>query len=96
MCPDRPGHRFRGRVQELGAAHCLDLPGQVSRALRAARDGRHPVRVVMGGIEFSASLEPRGDGLHRLYLPPRVWKELHAEPGDLLVGRISSRDDAGD
>ena len=91
MCPDRRGHRFRARVEQDGGRHCLDLPGQLSRALRAPRDGAHPVTVIMGGLEFDTSLACRDDGLHRLYLPPHVWKDLHASLGDLLVGRIMSR-----
>ena len=91
MCPERPGHRFRGRPEQIGINYCLDLPGQVSRALKAPRDGELPVRVVIGGVEFNANIEQRDDGLHRLYIPARVWNDLHCQVGDLLVGRISSR-----
>lgn len=90
MSPERPGHRFRARVESHGARHGLDLPGQVSRALRADPHGEHPVRVVIGGVEFTTRLEMRDIGLHRLYLPPHVWKDLHCEVGDLLVGRIQT------
>ncbi|MEO5989099.1 MAG: DUF1905 domain-containing protein [Candidatus Eisenbacteria bacterium] len=95
MSPERRGHRFRARLEQLGVNHCLDLPGQVSRALRADPHGGHRVRVTIGGVVFSANLEMRDAGLHRLYLPAHVWKDLHCEVGDLLVGRIESDDEAG-
>ena len=96
MSTPRPGHRFRVRVEQHGDCFCLDLPGQLSRTLRAPRDAGLPVRVLLGGITFDTELECRDDGLHRLVLPAKVWKELYAAPGDLLVGRISSRAVAAD
>lgn len=90
MSPERPGHRFRARLDSIGVNRCLDLPSQVSRALRADPHGDHPVRVTIGGVVFTARLEPRDVGLHRLYIPARVWKDLHCELGDLLVGRIET------
>ncbi len=94
MSPERPGHRFRARLDQVGVNHCLDLPRQVSRALRADPHGSHRVRVTIGGVVFGANLEMREIGLHRLFLPARVYNDLHCELGDLLVGRIETDDDA--
>ncbi len=92
MCAEKSGHRFRGRAEQRGMTISIDLPMHLSRALKAPRDAAHSVRVVIGGDEFEADLECRDDGLHRLYIPPHVWKDLHAEIGDLIVGRISNRE----
>ena len=95
MSPNKPGHRFRARMDIEEPHRFLDLPGHVSRALEAEPLGEHKVRVIIGGVEFAATLKPLGDGSHRLFLPPHVWKDLHAEHGDLLVGRIENPDDRG-
>ena len=95
MSPNKDGHRFRARLDFDEPHRFLDLPGHVSRALEANPDLEHQVRVSIGGIEFLATLHPLPDGSHRLFLPPKVWKELHAEYGDLIVGRIENPEDRG-
>lgn len=94
MSPERHGHRFRARVDSAEGRPFLDLPGQVSRALRADPHGPHPVRVTIGGVEFATRLAMRDVGLHRLFLPPHVWNDLHCQLGDLLVGRIETDESA--
>jgi len=88
MSRNRNGHRFRSRVERVGSSHCIDLEPRLTRALRAHPERPHPVRVVLGGLEFDTRLAPIGDGTHRLVLPAWVWKDLHASPGDVLVGHL--------
>ena len=72
----------------LGLGWFIDLfliPGMDRQADR---------RFVAGRVDYSVAwilqtfLGPLG--LHRLYIPARVWKDLHCELGDLLVGRIET------
>jgi hypothetical protein len=63
----RAEQKFVAAIARSGSQYCVEVPGAITRFF--GKRGRVPVAVtVNGGFPFNATLMPRGDGGHRLFL----------------------------
>jgi hypothetical protein len=58
---------FRAKLIRSGTEYCVDVPLDVTRAA-GVRGGIPVAFTVNGGFPLHATLRPRGDGRHRLFL----------------------------
>jgi hypothetical protein len=80
---DQP-HVFPAKIQKIWIMRCVDIPRDVSRAIRRI-DGGDPLHIpVHGWIEglpFKSTLVPRGAGSYRLHVHSRIWRKLRIDAG---------------
>ena len=81
-----PAYHFQARIERRGIQRCVEVPGRISQAL--GERGPIPVRGQVHGIRFQSTLTPRGDGLHRLFIHSRIYKQLGVDSGDLVEVRL--------
>jgi len=76
-------HAFRSKLVRFATLYCVDVPAAVSRAVGRARA---PVVVrVAEGAPFRATLQPSGEGRHRLFLNARVRAAADLKLGDRVA-----------
>src|ERR1700693_3052882 len=81
--PDQP-HVFPARIQKIWIMRCVDVPRDVSKALRraAGEDVSHiPVHGWIEGLPLKSTLVPRGGGSYRLHVHSRIWRKLRIDAG---------------
>jgi hypothetical protein len=81
--PDQP-HVFPARIQKIWIMRCVDVPRDVSKALRGAagEDVSHiPVHGWIEGLPLKSTLVPRGGGCYRLHVHSRIWRKLRIDAG---------------
>jgi hypothetical protein len=81
--PDQP-HVFPARIQKIWIMRCVDVPRDVSKALRGAagEDISHiPVHGWIEGLPLKSTLVPRGGGCYRLHVHSRIWRKLRIDAG---------------
>ena len=77
-------HIFVAPIQKIWIMRCVDLPRDVSEALRsAAGDGvKHPpVHGLVEGLPFKSTLVPAGNGCFRMHVHSRIWRKLRIDAG---------------
>jgi len=63
---------------------CVDVPRDVSEALRSAAGEtvtHPPVHGFVEGLPFKSTLVPGGDGCFRLHVHSRIWRKLRIDAG---------------
>ena len=63
---------------------CVDIPRDVSKAIRSVADGdplHVPVHGWIEGLPFKSTLVPRGGGSYRLHVHSRIWRRLRIDAG---------------
>jgi hypothetical protein len=81
--PDQP-HVFLARIQKIWIMRCIDVPRDISKALRSVveADALHvPVQGWIEGLPFKSTLVPRGGGSYRLHVHSRIWRKLRIDAG---------------
>lgn len=81
--PDQP-HVFPARLRKIWIMRCVDVPRDVSKALRGAagEEVSHlPVHGWIEGLPFKSTLVPRGGGSYRLHVHSRIWRKLRIDAG---------------
>jgi hypothetical protein len=81
--PDQP-HVFAARIQKIWIMRCVDVPRDVSKALRSLVGGKAlhiPVHGFIEGLPFRDTLVPRGGGNYRLHVHSRIWRKLRIDAG---------------
>jgi len=77
-------HIFVAPIQKIWIMRCVDVPRDVSGALRSAA-GEHvthpPVHGFIEGLAFKSTLVPGGDGRFRLHVHSRIWRKLRIDAG---------------
>jgi hypothetical protein len=66
---------------------CVDVPRDVSRALRqvAGDNSKHiPVHGQVEGLPLKSTLSPRGGGAYRLHIHSDIWRKLRIDAGDTV------------
>jgi hypothetical protein len=77
-------HIFVAPLQKIWIMRCVDVPRDVSGALRAAaaKDAKHPpVHGFIEGLPFKSTLVPGGGGCFRLHVHSRIWRKLRIDAG---------------
>jgi hypothetical protein len=83
MRADQP-HVFPAKIQKIWIMRCIDIPRDVSKAVRGAATGdvEHvPVHGWIEGLPFKSTLVPRGSGNYRLHVHSRIWRKLRIDAG---------------
>jgi hypothetical protein len=77
-------HIFVAPIQKIWIMRCVDVPRDVSVALRdaAGENVTHPpVHGLIEGLPFKSTLVPGGDGCFRLHVHSRIWRKLRIDAG---------------
>ncbi len=77
-------HIFVAPIQKIWIMRCVDVPADVSLALREAtgENVTHPpVHGFVEGLPFKSTLVPGGDGRFRLHVHSRIWRKLRIDAG---------------
>jgi hypothetical protein len=80
---ERP-HVFPAKIQKIWIMRCVDIPRDVSKAIRSVADGdplHIPVHGWIEGLPFKSTLVPRGGGSYRLHVHSRIWRRLRIDAG---------------
>jgi hypothetical protein len=80
---DQP-YVFPAKIQKIWIMRCVDIPGDVSTAIRKAAEGdpQHvPVYGQIEGLPFKSTLVPRGRGSYRFHVHSRIWRKLRIDAG---------------
>jgi Bacteriocin-protection, YdeI or OmpD-Associated/Domain of unknown function (DUF1905) len=80
---ERP-HVFPAKIQKIWIMRCVDIPRDVSKAIRSVADGdplHVPVHGWIEGLPFKSTLVPRGGGSYRLHVHSRIWRRLRIDAG---------------
>jgi hypothetical protein len=80
---DQP-HVFPARIHKVWIMRCVDVPRDVSRALRSVageNDSHIPVHGWIEGLPMKSTLVPRGGGCYRLHVHSRIWRKLKIDAG---------------
>jgi hypothetical protein len=81
--PDHP-HVFPARIHKIWIMRCVDVPRDVSKAMRnaAGDNALHiPVHGWIEGLPFKSTLVPRGGRCYRLHVHSRIWRKLRIDAG---------------
>jgi hypothetical protein len=87
--PDQP-HVFPARIRKIWIMRCVDVPRDVSTALRrvARMTGvgvsHIPVYGWIEGLPLRSTLVPRGGGSYRLHVHSRIWRKLRIDAGAIV------------
>jgi hypothetical protein len=77
-------HSFVAPLQKIWIMRCVEVPPDVSAAIREAATGDRQHPPVHGFIErrpFKSTLVPGGEGSYRLHVHSRIWRKLKIEAG---------------
>jgi hypothetical protein len=77
-------HIFVAPIQKIWIMRCVDLPRDVSEALRRAAGEKvthPPVHGFIEGLPFKSTLVPAGEGCFRLHVHSRIWRKLRIDAG---------------
>jgi hypothetical protein len=80
---ERP-HVFPAKIQKIWIMRLVDIPRDVSKAIRSVADGdplHVPVHGWIEGLPFKSTLVPRGGGSYRLHVHSRIWRKLRIDAG---------------
>jgi hypothetical protein len=80
---DQP-HVFPAQIQKIWVMRCVDIPRDISKAIRNSAEGdpQHiPVHGWIEGLPFRSTLVPRGGGSYRLHVHSRIWRKLRIDAG---------------
>ena len=70
---------FTAKIYKLGINPCVDVPAEAAHFFK--RRGFVPIVGLVNGKPYRATLVPRGDGLHRLYLNEPIRKATKTDVG---------------
>jgi hypothetical protein len=77
-------HIFVAPIQKIWIMRCVDVPRDVSVAIReaAGSDAKHPpVHGFIEGRPFKSTLSPARGGCYRLHVHSRIWRKLRIDAG---------------
>jgi hypothetical protein len=80
---DQP-HVFPAKIHKVWIMRCVDIPRDISKAIRNSAEGdplHVPVHGWIEGLPFKSTLVPRGGGSYRLHVHSRIWRKLGIDAG---------------
>jgi hypothetical protein len=75
---------FVAPIQKIWIMRCIDIPRDISRAVRKAAGGKAmhiPVYGWIEGLPFENTLVPRGGGNYRMHVHSKSWRKLRIDAG---------------
>ena len=79
--------RFKARIYKLGINPCVDVPKRVSDAFKKL--GYIPVKGKLERVDIRATLCPKGNGRHRLYVNGDMRKRAVVDTGNTVSISVS-------
>lgn len=76
-------HIFAGKIYKVGIIRYVDVPAEISRALKAT-EAHVPVRGTVEGFPLVTTMVSRGKGLHRVAIHGDIRKKLRADTGAVI------------
>jgi Bacteriocin-protection, YdeI or OmpD-Associated/Domain of unknown function (DUF1905) len=80
---DQP-YVFAARIQKIWILRNIDIPRDISKAIRKAIGGKAlhvPVHGWIEGLPFQNTLVPRGGGNYRMHVHSSIWRKLRIDAG---------------
>jgi hypothetical protein len=84
MSSEEKPYVFAAKIQKIWIMRCIDVPRDISKAVRkqAGENTKHvPVRGWIEGLPFQNTLVPRGGGNYRFHVHSRIWRKLRIDAG---------------
>jgi hypothetical protein len=84
MSSEENPYVFAAKIQKIWIMRCIDVPRDISKAVRkeAGENARHiPVHGWIDGLAFENTLVPRGGGNYRFHLHSKIWRKLQIDAG---------------
>lgn len=84
MDHQEPTYTFVARIRKIWILRCVDLPREVSKAIREAAGGNAlhiPVRGWIDGLAMQNTLVPAGGGRYRMHVHSSIWRKLRIDAG---------------
>ena len=75
---------FAAKIQKIWIMRCIDVPRDISKAVRKEAGGnpKHiPVHGWIDGLAFENTLVPRGGGNYRFHVHSKIWRKLQIDAG---------------
>jgi Bacteriocin-protection, YdeI or OmpD-Associated/Domain of unknown function (DUF1905) len=75
---------FAAQIQKIWILRSIDVPHDISKAVRKAVGGKAlhvPVHGWIEGLPFQNTLVPRGGGNYRMHVHSRIWRRLRIDAG---------------
>jgi Bacteriocin-protection, YdeI or OmpD-Associated/Domain of unknown function (DUF1905) len=83
---------FAAQIQKIWIMRCIDVPRDISRAIRksvGAKALHVPVRGWIEGLPFRNTLVPRGGGSFRMHVHSSIWRKLRIDAGAAVEVHLS-------
>jgi hypothetical protein len=84
MSSEENPYVFAAKIQKIWIMRCIDVPREISKAVRkeAGENTKHvPVHGWIDGLAFQNTLVPRGGGNFRFHIHSKIWRKLRIDAG---------------
>jgi Bacteriocin-protection, YdeI or OmpD-Associated/Domain of unknown function (DUF1905) len=84
MSSEENPYVFVAKIQKIWIMRCIDVPRDISKAVKKEAGGnpRHiPVHGWIDGLAFENTLVPRGGGNYRFHVNSKIWRKLQIDAG---------------
>jgi hypothetical protein len=84
MSSEENPYVFVARIQKIWIMRCIDVPRDISKAIKKEAGGnpKHiPVHGWIDGLAFENTLVPRGGGNYRFHVNSKIWRKLRIDAG---------------
>jgi len=84
MSSEENPYVFVAKIQKIWIMRCIDVPRDISKAVKKEAGGnpRHiPVHGWIDGLAFENTLVPRGGGNYRFHINSKIWRKLKIDAG---------------
>jgi Bacteriocin-protection, YdeI or OmpD-Associated/Domain of unknown function (DUF1905) len=83
---------FAAQIQKIWIMRCIDVPRDISAAIRKSVGPKAlhvPVRGWIEGLPFRNTLVPRGGGSYRMHVHSSIWRKLRIDAGAAVEVSLS-------
>src|SRR3984885_10237498 len=84
MSSEENPYVFAAKIQKIWIMRCIDVPCDISKAIKKEAGGKPkhiPVHGWIDGLAFENTLVPRGGGNYRFHLNSKIWRKLQIDAG---------------
>ena len=84
MSSEENPYVFVAKIQKIWIMRCVDVPRDISKAVKKEAGGnpKHiPVHGWIDGLAFQNTLVPRGGGNYRFHVNSKIWRKLQIDAG---------------
>jgi hypothetical protein len=84
MSSEENPYVFVAKIQKIWIMRCIDVPRDISKAVKKEAGGnpKHiPVHGWIDGLAFENTLTPRGGGNFRFHVNSKIWRKLKIDAG---------------